>query len=196
MDVPPPNGFDYGALTSHTIVNGVVKKKRGRPFKNAETAAAHAAKMAKLAANGNLAVMRTPRQNAKPTLNTPRPTNGTGVNPITPETVCSLCGGTHITNRDGNREKMVSCVRCGRSGHPSCLGITSPAVVKKMRSYDWCCIECKPCEVCLEKGEDVRFIESALTEAQAPLLRWLRSRLAFILLESVGIVYTKLTPGR
>jgi len=35
------------------------------------------------------------------------------------------------------------------------LGITNPEVVKKMRSYAWCCIECKPCEVCLDKGEDV-----------------------------------------
>ena len=31
-----------------------------------------------------------------------------------------------------------------------------------VRSYAWKCIECKNCEVCQEKGDDVRFLQSVL----------------------------------
>lgn len=38
-------------------------------------------------------------------------------------------------------------------GHPSCLCIESIAIV--VHAYDWYCIECKTCEVCLKKGHGV-----------------------------------------
>ena len=31
-------------------------------------------------------------------------------------------------------------------------------VAEIMRSYPWTCIECKTCEICHEKGDDVRVI--------------------------------------
>ncbi|KIO28367.1 hypothetical protein M407DRAFT_71837 [Tulasnella calospora MUT 4182] len=48
---------------------------------------------------------------------------------------------------------MVSCCKCGRSGHPSCLKIEQIGDV--IRSYDWTCMECKTCEVCNKKGREV-----------------------------------------
>ena len=39
-------------------------------------------------------------------------------------------------------------------GHPSCMELTSIGDI--IRSYPWRCIECKICEVCNEKGDDVR----------------------------------------
>jgi hypothetical protein len=68
---------------------------------------------------------------------------------------------------------MVSCEECGRSGehivldstgldgyldieysgHPSCMELGEVSDV--VRSYPWRCIECKICEICKEKGDDV-----------------------------------------
>lgn len=39
-------------------------------------------------------------------------------------------------------------------GHPSCLDLGQLGDV--IRSYPWKCVECKNCEVCQEKGGDVR----------------------------------------
>lgn len=33
--------------------------------------------------------------------------------------------------------------------------MTSKRLVAMVMSYDWRCIECKPCEICKEKGDDV-----------------------------------------
>jgi hypothetical protein len=175
-----PNGFDYSPAPSPLSTatstngtngaNGTVKRKRGRPPKNPNAVAGSSTPRAGSAAPRNATAngvaskaARLPRTPAgsSSTVGVVTPVqriiSGSGTHPITPETVCSLCGGTDVHNREGGREKMVSCVKCGRSGHPTCLGITNSDVVKKMRSYEWCCIECKPCEVCLDKGEDVSF---------------------------------------
>lgn len=40
------------------------------------------------------------------------------------------------------------------TGHPSCLDLGQLGDV--IRSYAWKCVECKSCEVCQEKGHDVR----------------------------------------
>lgn len=63
---------------------------------------------------------------------------------------------------------MVSCIECGRKGalyvrapayidvlldHPSC--ISAEVVGDVVRSYPWRCNECKICEVCLSKGDEV-----------------------------------------
>ncbi|EIW84212.1 hypothetical protein CONPUDRAFT_51245 [Coniophora puteana RWD-64-598 SS2] len=48
---------------------------------------------------------------------------------------------------------MVTCEDCGRSGHPSCMQLEGVGDV--FRSYPWKCIECKTCEICREKGDDV-----------------------------------------
>jgi histone acetyltransferase SAS3 len=31
----------------------------------------------------------------------------------------------------------------------------TPRLAKAVMAYDWCCIECKTCEVCMVKGQDV-----------------------------------------
>lgn len=159
-----PTDYDLasigGSIASplSTLSNGTVKRKRGRPRKVPQPNGVNGANGAN-GANGSAppkSHKAKPKSGTKSGTGTPAPAaNGDTPHHVTPETVCSLCGGTEGKNREGVREKMVSCVRCGRSGHPTCLGITNPDVVKKMRSYDWCCIECKPCEVCLDKGEDV-----------------------------------------
>ena len=68
---------------------------------------------------------------------------------------CSFCAGTDDRNKQGQPEQMASCARCGRSGHPSCLNMQNSKLRAKVMTYDWCCIECKTCEVCAVKGEDV-----------------------------------------
>lgn len=43
---------------------------------------------------------------------------------------------------------MISCTRCGSSGHFSCLHMQNPRLIDTVKSYDWKCMECKLCEVC------------------------------------------------
>jgi len=88
------------------------------------------------------------------------------------EEECGFCQGNDSKNKHGHLEPMVSCEECGRSGasshyyttptavlrvhslgHPSCMELGGVADV--VRSYPWKCIECKTCEICLEKGDDV-----------------------------------------
>ncbi|OCF41081.1 hypothetical protein I317_05092 [Kwoniella heveanensis CBS 569] len=71
---------------------------------------------------------------------------------------CSFCGGTDACNAIGKPEYMVSCAKCGRSGHRTCLNMVSPRLKKKVMTYDWECIECKSCEHCQVKGDDSRLM--------------------------------------
>lgn len=64
--------------------------------------------------------------------------------------------------RDGLPEEMISCFSCGRSGHPSCLQMQTAKLIKAVRSYAWKCIECKTCEACQVKGDDVRLSQRRL----------------------------------
>lgn len=50
---------------------------------------------------------------------------------------------------------MVSCHLCGRSGHFSCLDMGSAELIRMVQSYDWTCIECKTCEKCEAKENEV-----------------------------------------
>jgi len=67
----------------------------------------------------------------------------------TPTPLYSFCCGSSEQNRNGVPEKLISCVDCGNSGHPSCLKF-SPALTKcAMKSKSrWQCIDCKCCFVC------------------------------------------------
>lgn len=54
------------------------------------------------------------------------------------------------------------------SGHPTCVDIKSHSA-EIARRYPWMCIECKPCEICREKGDDVRsflcsFLDGTITD--------------------------------
>ena len=53
---------------------------------------------------------------------------------------------------------MVSCYECGSSGHPTCLEWDDMGLVRRVKGYAWLCQECKRCEVCDEKGDDVCFL--------------------------------------
>lgn len=91
---------------------------------------------------------------------------------------CSFCAGTDENNKFGRKERMNTCVQCGRSGHPSCLGM-GEKLAKKVRTYDWVCMECKTCEVCQIKGDDVGLAIAEPTQREwltvagtAHVLRW------------------------
>lgn len=71
------------------------------------------------------------------------------------DAACSFCFGSDHANTSGEAEWMVSCSRCGRSGHPSCLGFKGKKIRQKIFEYDWICIDCKMCEICHAKGDDV-----------------------------------------
>lgn len=51
---------------------------------------------------------------------------------------------------------MVSCWECGSAGHPTCLDWEDMRIVRRVLGYCWMCSDCKRCELCDEKGEDVR----------------------------------------
>ncbi|KAI0833251.1 hypothetical protein BC628DRAFT_1308157 [Trametes gibbosa] len=51
---------------------------------------------------------------------------------------------------------MVSCVDCGRSGHPSCMGLDNMG--DAMRGYEWQCSTCKSCSVCRRKGNEASML--------------------------------------
>ncbi|GAA6062014.1 hypothetical protein JCM10212_006089 [Sporobolomyces blumeae] len=67
---------------------------------------------------------------------------------------CAFCGGTRDENRHARKEDLVSCYECGSSGHPTCLEWDDARLVKRVKAYEWCCQECKRCQVCDEKGDD------------------------------------------
>lgn len=71
--------------------------------------------------------------------------------------MCSMmeCGGTDQQNKFGLPEEMITCHVCGQSGHPSCLEMTDPDMVEFVKGYDWECIDCKTCQECGSKGEEV-----------------------------------------
>ncbi|KAH8117798.1 hypothetical protein DFH11DRAFT_859771 [Phellopilus nigrolimitatus] len=74
------------------------------------------------------------------------------------EEECGFCGGSDSKNRQQQPERMVVCNDCGRSGHPSCMELGDIGAI--LRNYQWKCIECKICEICQEKGDDVSLTAS------------------------------------
>ncbi|XP_014669721.1 PREDICTED: histone acetyltransferase KAT7-like isoform X2 [Priapulus caudatus] len=64
-----------------------------------------------------------------------------------PDPVCSFCLLTAEENKQGSPEDLISCARCGNSGHPSCFRF-SEKLTEKIRSYKWLCYKCKACEIC------------------------------------------------
>lgn len=61
---------------------------------------------------------------------------------------CDFCLGTVEKNRRTKLpEELVSCSKCGSSGHPSCLKFSDNIKIS-VQKYDWQCIECKTCSNC------------------------------------------------
>lgn len=84
-----------------------------------------------------------------------------------PDKICAFCYGSASKNRNNRPEAFVSCWECGSSGHPTCLEWDDTRMVKNVKSYAWLCIECKRCEICDEKGDDVSW---PLFRSAPPLL--------------------------
>ncbi|WVW85215.1 hypothetical protein I302_107253 [Kwoniella bestiolae CBS 10118] len=101
---------------------------------------------------------KPPRNKPNPNININGKGKGKGKQIVARETICSFCGGTDQINKLGQKELMVSCSTCGRSGHPSCLNMTHGPISKRVMTYDWQCIECKTCEFCKVKGDDSRLM--------------------------------------
>ncbi|PIL35760.1 transcription factor [Ganoderma sinense ZZ0214-1] len=76
--------------------------------------------------------------------------------PVAREEECGFCSGNDSENRHGQPELMVSCVDCGRSGHPSCMDLDNMG--DAMRSYEWQCATCKSCNVCRRKGNEASML--------------------------------------
>ena len=49
-----------------------------------------------------------------------------------PSAVCSFCLEDEESNRDGKKEKFISCHDCGNSAHPSCLKY-APELVERRK---------------------------------------------------------------
>lgn len=152
----PPTEYDIGSLhgslapsplSTMSAGNGAVpvKRKRGRPPKNRD---------AQL--NGGGSQTPKPKANGKAVAKeAPSARQPNGQPAVAREEICGFCRLPDYKNENGAKEKLVSCTMCGRSGHPICLGFTDPQIKKKIMSYSWCCIECKPCETCRQQGDDV-----------------------------------------
>ncbi|KDN52907.1 hypothetical protein K437DRAFT_242650 [Tilletiaria anomala UBC 951] len=55
---------------------------------------------------------------------------------------------------------MLSCCKCGSSGHPVCLRWSGRTRVKVRlaQSYEWYCMECKSCERCCSQADDDKIL--------------------------------------
>jgi hypothetical protein len=47
------------------------------------------------------------------------------------------------------------------------MSMTSPRLLKTVRKFPWQCIDCKMCEICQVKGNDVSGIQPGLEENRA-----------------------------
>ena len=97
-----------------------------------------------------------------------------------PDILCAFCQGTaHKNFVTAQPEVLISCVECGSSGesgdccgrkasvlilalalaspgHPSCMKWgRNQRKTAVAQNYNWRCMECKTCEICCEKGDDV-----------------------------------------
>lgn len=72
-----------------------------------------------------------------------------------PQGICAFCLMPAANPKDGPKV-LISCFECGSSGHPYCLRWgRNLRKIKVVQSYEWRCIECKKCELCRDKGDDV-----------------------------------------
>ncbi|WWD19388.1 hypothetical protein CI109_103848 [Kwoniella shandongensis] len=164
------NDSNYRSPSASSLTPGpAFPKKRGRPFKDPLKHQQYVAQLAAAAVAGGspngFPSSSNGKGKGKSTGNgyayqTP---NGHG-NPssrqriVAREELCSFCAGSDDRNKLGEKERMVSCSKCGRSGHPTCLNMQTPRLRARVMTYDWNCIECKTCEQCHVKGDDSRLM--------------------------------------
>lgn len=76
-----------------------------------------------------------------------------------PMDLCAFCQQPADRPKENTPKLLISCFECGSSGHPACLRWgRKPTKVRSALSYEWRCIECKKCEICCDKGDDVSIL--------------------------------------
>ncbi|CAD5224354.1 unnamed protein product [Bursaphelenchus okinawaensis] len=65
--------------------------------------------------------------------------------------LCSRCNSCQ--ENDDPLSVMLKCVNCHTFVHPKCAEMTLD-MVRVVKTYDWCCIECKRCTVCHKPDEE------------------------------------------
>ena len=69
-----------------------------------------------------------------------------------PILICILCGSDATHNKEGVRERLLSCYQCGISIHPTCAGLSGKLKkrVKKIAKKEgrWFCEDCRLCCEC------------------------------------------------
>lgn len=127
-------------------------KKRGpKPGSRRSNSAISKSKLNHINGNGN----GNSNSHSLPTITRTSSVETTYVQvPLKGDKFCSFCAGTKKRNKLGEPEKMVSCSICRQSGHPTCLNMYG-RLAKTVFTYDWVCLNCKVCEFCAAKGNDV-----------------------------------------
>lgn len=99
--------------------------------------------------NGNLSEVKTNSHLIQTNIHQEPSTNKEKTsNKLKHNMFCDFCLGTAEKNRRTRLpEELISCSRCGSSGHPSCLRF-SENILMSVRKYDWQCIDCKTCSNC------------------------------------------------
>ncbi|CAM4797785.1 unnamed protein product [Rotaria magnacalcarata] len=77
---------------------------------------------------------------------------------VKPLGICSFCLGDEEKNANGAPEDMLSCSECGNCGHPSCLKY-SDKLVKKIKTIQWQCLDCKRCVICTKADDSLLFCD-------------------------------------
>lgn len=77
---------------------------------------------------------------------------------LKPNSFCDFCLGTVDKNRRTRLpEELISCTKCGSSGHPSCLRFPDNIRIS-VKTYNWQCIECKTCSNCNTADNEDRLL--------------------------------------
>ncbi|KAJ7183171.1 hypothetical protein C8R46DRAFT_885015 [Mycena filopes] len=69
-----------------------------------------------------------------------------------------MCGAKGSNEPGRNLEALATCFECGKHAHPSCIQLDPSTIGLVIQTYNWVCIECKKCEICLQKGDDARIL--------------------------------------
>ncbi|RXG71901.1 PHD finger protein 10 [Armadillidium vulgare] len=70
---------------------------------------------------------------------------------------CKVCNGGRGRNKDGKPEPLIICGTCRTPSHPTCIDLTL-AMITKIESYSWQCMDCKTCAQCNDPDDEERMI--------------------------------------
>ncbi|XP_042861220.1 uncharacterized protein LOC122246614 isoform X2 [Penaeus japonicus] len=70
---------------------------------------------------------------------------------------CKVCSGTKNRNKGGKPEPLIICGSCRSASHPTCIDLTL-AMVPKIESYNWQCMDCKNCVLCSDPDDEEKMI--------------------------------------